>query len=422
MLPLQFPQRGTSPLSFPLLVNKRPYISPKQEVSTTLNASSYSEFFSNPVLLVSRFDPVLELHQYELKTAFSNTERYAIEYLKGMDAVNENDRQHFFAGRLMDVFHAYQNTTFTFGGLTNRLAIFAELGGLTALLLIMGTSAVQVINNGLSPGTFVAIMSVCGALLPAILRLNGTRINLRAASVSFSRMYEMLSLGDNKPNDDEAVLDPFVFRSLEANNVSFRFPGRSPVLGEVNLEVRAGELTLLTGSNGAGKTTLLLLLQKFYLPTSGIITMNGIPLEQVPDFRLRNTIAYVPQDVKLFPLTVCQNIVFGQEISAEQFDRFCQTYGFNKFFNRLPHGLFTMIGENGVKLSGGQRQMVGLARALLRSPELLLLDEPTASMDLEAERKVIDLLIKLKSEGLAIVMVTHRIHLLNRYADRLYMM
>lgn len=235
-------------------------------------------------------------------------------------------------------------------------------------------------------------------------------------------MYEFASLSPEKGagTNKQKVKELETVKSLNISNLSFRFAGKSQLLKHVSLSVEKGQITVLLGEIGSGKSILLQILQKFQGFEDGDIFINdSIPLMGISPKILREHIGVVSQEVKIFSGTLIENIVLGDVLNeGDSAVAFCQNLGFDSFFNALPQNYLTIVGEEGINLSGGQKQLVALARALYRRPSLLLLDEATSSMDRQTEQFVLDLLKKLKPE-LCILAVTHRESLLSM-ADTVY--
>jgi ATP-binding cassette subfamily B protein len=190
--------------------------------------------------------------------------------------------------------------------------------------------------------------------------------------------------------------------------LSFRFAGKSQLLKDVSLTIRKGEITVLLGEVGSGKSILLQILQKFQTYEAGEVLINeNISLKNIASDTWRSKIGVVPQEIKIFNGTLLDNIILGNIIEeGEKAIYFCETLGFKHFFETLPQGYLTLVGEEGINLSGGQKQLLALARALYHQPNILFLDEATSAMDSKTEQFMIDLLEKLKS-NLAILIITH---------------
>jgi len=267
-------------------------------------------------------------------------------------------------------------------------------------------------------GELMAILGISGSLLPSIASLALITIPINEAKVAFNRMYEFASVEKEK----EGHLALANFESLEIKNLSFRFAGRSQLLKNIDITANKNECIALVGESGSGKSTIGQLLQKFYQPESGTITINNsLSLSEIKTHDWRNILGIVPQDVTIFSGNVFDNILLGFEDSIENILKFCQDFGFEDFINSLPQGFATILGEEGINLSGGQKQVVALMRVLYKKPKILLLDEFTSAMDRKTEMFVLNLLNKLKSE-LTIIFISHRLHSLPKIADKIYVL
>lgn len=189
----------------------------------------------------------------------------------------------------------------------------------------------------------------------------------------------------------------------------------------ISIKLEKSEIIAIVGESGGGKSTMGNILQQFYFAETGNIIINGsIDLQSVSTQIWRNKLAVVPQDIHIFNGNVLDNICMGNEAGeGENVLKFLIEYGFDKYINNLPNGYLTLLGEEGINLSGGQKQIIAFARALYKKPQLLILDEATAAMDRETEKFTIDLLKKLKSE-MAVFYISHRLHILKDIADRIY--
>jgi subfamily B ATP-binding cassette protein MsbA len=242
---------------------------------------------------------------------------------------------------------------------------------------------------------------------------------------SSERIFELL---DQAPSVQDvpgaAALPPFA-REIAYENVSFRY--RSPdgkaseprwALRGLDLKIRAGEIIALVGPSGAGKTTLALLLPRFYDPTAGQVRLDGQDIRTATLDSLRRQIGLVTQEVLLFNETVRYNIAYGKpEAAPAEIQKAAEAANAHTFIQRLPQGYDTVIGERGVRLSGGERQRLSIARALLKNPPILILDEATSSLDAESERLVQEAVEHLMSHRTVLV-IAHRLATV-RKADRI---
>lgn len=217
------------------------------------------------------------------------------------------------------------------------------------------------------------------------------------------------------------VLFPGLKERLQFNDVNFSYPGRKPVLDRVSLEVKKGMMTALVGQSGAGKTTMVDLMLGLYQQSAGQILLDGKELAEYDLNSYRQRIGYVPQDPQLFNTTVRENLLWSAPLASEQdIWHACSLANAEQFVRELPDKLETVLGDRGVRLSGGQRQRLALARAIIRKPDLLILDEATSSLDTESEKFIQQSIDKLAGE-LTIVVIAHRLSTI-RNADYVYVL
>lgn len=196
--------------------------------------------------------------------------------------------------------------------------------------------------------------------------------------------------------------------SIEFEHVSFQYPGREPVLNDLNLRIEGGQRVVLVGANGAGKTTLIHLLCAFYQPRQGTIRLDGANIATMSLGHIRRQIALVPQRAMLLNASIRENILYGSPNATEhELEHALQLAQAEEFIAALPEGLETRIGDRGIRLSGGQRQRIALARAVLKDPSVLILDEATSMFDATAEQCFLAAL-KEAFKGRTVIMISHR--------------
>jgi len=289
-----------------------------------------------------------------------------------------------------------------------------------------------VLSNNMTMGEMMAVMQLAVTMMmPAVARLVSVNIQLQEANVAFDRMHEFAGIKPEYDQKEDATrINPGKFERLSAWNLTYRFPGRTQLLKDISFEVGKGEMISLLGESGCGKSTLIQIIQRFYDRESGQMMVNGTPWEEVSVKAWRDMIATVPQEIKLFNGSLIDNISMGgmldEEVKSvedvqrktEEVLKFCAETGLAEFFDKFPQTYFTILGEEGINISGGQRQLVGLARALFRKPQLLLLDEATSAMDRKTEGKILEMVDAFRKDG-AVILVSHRIKTASR-ADRIY--
>lgn len=203
--------------------------------------------------------------------------------------------------------------------------------------------------------------------------------------------------------------------------VSFAYPGHSLVLKEVNVSIPKGKMIALVGKSGAGKSTLVDILMGFHEPTQGRLMFDGVPFTEYDINSYRSRLGYVPQDSVLFNMSILDNLLWANpSASQEQLEEACRLAYADEFVSRLPEGYGTLVGDRGVRLSGGQVQRMALARAFIRQPELLILDEATSSLDTHSERFIQKAIENISSKTTVIV-VAHRLSTIKK-ADRIYVL
>jgi subfamily B ATP-binding cassette protein MsbA len=220
------------------------------------------------------------------------------------------------------------------------------------------------------------------------------------------------------PERDDAVEPRNVKGEIEFDHVAFAYSGNAPVLSDVSFHVKPGQRVGIVGPTGAGKSTVVSLIPRFYDVTAGKLVIDGRDVREYKIHPLRDQIGYVLQDTVLFRGTILENIAFGRPTATrEEIVAAARLANADEFIDRMPKGYDTMVGERGLNLSGGQRQRLGIARVMVRNSPILLLDEPTAALDSESEKLVIDALEHLM-QGRTVITIAHRLSTI-RNADQI---
>ena len=274
---------------------------------------------------------------------------------------------------------------------------------------------VYLIHDGLlSMGGLIACYLLSSRAMAPIGQVAGLLVQYHSAATAFESLEELMKRPVERPQDKSFLSRPRLRGDIEFRNVSFAYGEDDvPVLRDVAFAIRAGERVGILGRIGSGKTTLEKLILGLYQPTGGAVLVDGIDLRQLDPAELRRNIGYVPQDVTLFYGSLRDNIVMGMpQADDDKVIRAARIAGIGEFVDSHPHGYGMLVGERGESLSGGQRQGVAIARAMIAGPPILLLDEPTAAMD-HASEEAVKQQLRRHADGKTLIVITHRTSLLD---------
>jgi ATP-binding cassette subfamily B multidrug efflux pump len=293
-----------------------------------------------------------------------------------------------------------------------------ELIGSVAVALIVWYGGGRALQGTLTIGALVAFLQYTQRFFRPITDLSEKYNTMQAAMASAERIFNLL---DTEPEIKDAASPIHIGKAegkVEFEDVTFSYDRGEEVLKDVSFEVEAGETLAIVGATGAGKTTLMSLLSRFYELQQGAIRVDGVDIREIPEKELRKNIAIVPQDVFLFSATIENNLRLGKaNLTREQIVEAARKVQADEFISRLPRGNDEEVGERGVSLSAGQRQLISFARALLHEPRILILDEATSSVDPETEYRIKEALKSLLS-GRTSIVIAHRLSTI-RSADRI---
>jgi ABC-type multidrug transport system fused ATPase/permease subunit len=238
-------------------------------------------------------------------------------------------------------------------------------------------------------GKFFAFLLYANMFYEPIRQLVGINNLVAAGRASGERVFEVMDAPIEITNDPSPIPFPLENHTIEFSNVSFSYSEKSPIVNNLSFELASGSTTALVGPTGAGKSTIANLLLRYYEIESGSISIGGIPINQITLEELRGHIGLVSQDPFLFDITIRENLLLASEkASTSEINAALQSANAFEFVEGLPKQFDTLIGERGVRLSMGEKQRLTIARAILKSSPILILDEATASVDVETERKI----------------------------------
>ena len=301
--------------------------------------------------------------------------------------------------------HAALMTNYSLAFLNFGQAVIISIG----LILVMVMAAMGVERGDFTVGDFVMVNAFMIQITMPLNFLGTVYREIRQSLVDMGEMFDLLEQPaeiNDKPNSRDLAIHG---GNVRLENVSFGYNSDRPILQNVSIDVRAGQTVAIVGSSGSGKSTIGRLLFRFYDVVSGALTIDGQDVRDVTQKSLHNAIGVVPQDTVLFNDTIYYNIAYGRDgATREDVEKAARDAQIHDFILSLPEGYETQVGERGLKLSGGEKQRVGIARTLLKNPPILLLDEATSALDTETEQGIQGALDRA-AEGRTVITIAHRL-------------
>lgn len=281
---------------------------------------------------------------------------------------------------------------------------------MVVVVIIIGYGGIRVSEGTMTTGSLVAFLLYLFQIIFPITTFAMFFTQLQKAKGATERIAQILQTEEE--TGQEGIDKDISNEPITVDNVSFSYNNEEPVLKSITFTAKPGEMVAFAGPSGAGKTTLFGLLERYYEPTSGEIRVGDTPIRNLSLMSWRSQIGYVSQESAMMAGTIRENLTYGlanaEEISDETLWKVAEMANADEFIRRFSEGLDTIVGERGMKLSGGQRQRINIARAFLRDPKILMLDEATASLDSESEQAVQEALSRLM-EGRTTFVIAHRL-------------
>ncbi|KWI75301.1 type I secretion system permease/ATPase [Burkholderia ubonensis] len=352
----------------------------------------------------------------------SQRQALLIETLVGLETIKVNGAEGPMQARWEQLLGEFARLGLKSRLLSGCAVNFAMFSQQAAYLAVVLCGVYMIADDRLTTGGLIACTTLTGRALAPMGQVASLLTRYHQSRSALASIGGVMNLPGERPADQRFVHRPALRGEIEFRNVGFAYPGQSGTsLDGVSFRIAAGERVGIIGRVGSGKTTIEKLILGLYPPASGNVLIDGVELRQYDPAALRRGIGHVPQDVMLFNGTVRDNIVLGAPgADDDAVLRAAQVAGVADFVNRLPNGFDLAVGERGEALSGGQRQAVAIARAMLLSPQVLLLDEPSSAMDNRSE-ELFKARLAARLEGRTLLLVTHRPSLLT-LVDRLIVM
>ncbi len=293
-----------------------------------------------------------------------------------------------------------------------------EVLGSVGIVVAIWVGGYLVFSKSLTPGAFMAFLGALASLYQPVKRISQINNNIQRGMAGAARVFEIMDLRSDLVEQPDAVTLGRMQEGIRFHNVSFAYGSERTVLRGISFGAKLGEIVAVVGSSGAGKSTMVNLIPRFYDPTEGVITIDGVDIARATLSSLRAQMGIVTQDTILFDDTILNNIAYGQrDVASHLVVEAARIANADEFIEALPARYETRIGERGVRLSGGEKQRIAIARAILKNPPILILDEATSALDAESERLVQEALDRLMQNRTTFV-IAHRLSTVIR-ADKI---
>lgn len=347
---------------------------------------------------------------------------YMVESLNGIQTVKAYNAERKVNLETETKFIRLLKSIFKLSWVNNLQGSLVGFVELTGGIVILWVGAYNVMKGNLSIGQLITFNSLLAYFLDPVKNLINLQPQMQTAIVAADRLGEILDLEPERAGGEEKKLTP---NSLQGDiwfkNVTFRYGTRRTVLDHIAMHIKRGERIALVGESGSGKTTLVKLLLNLYSPEEGEVLINGNNIKDINLESLRDKIAYIPQETFLFSGSIMENLMLGlDDVTIDEVIEASKKAQAHDFINELPLRYETRLEENGTNLSGGQRQRLAIARAILKKPDILILDEATSNLDSITERAIEDT-IEEYSKDITTIIIAHRLSTIKR-CDVIYVM
>lgn len=364
-----------------------------------------------PAMLATVAAPAQRMRESFLMNQWARIYSRFNEVLSGIVTVRSFAMEDYEKSRFMNDVQTANDQVIRGVGYDSKIGAGQNIVVVLARLAAIAIGAYLIYRDEITVGTLIAFLGYIGGLFVPVQNLAGIYKTFQLATVSLEHIFEILDKQDFLGDAPDAIEAPPLKGAVEFRHIDFQYisSGKKNI-SDFHLKVKPGETIALVGPSGSGKSTLIALLQRFYDPTSGQIFLDGYDLKKLKQITLRRQIGVVLQDALLFNETIADNIRYGRpEATFEEIQQAATAANAHDFIMDLPSGYETMAGERGGRLSGGERQRIAIARAVLKNPPILILDEASSAMDAEVEALVQEALVKLM-KGRTSFIIAHRLN------------
>lgn len=374
------------------------------------------------LILVAVFKKPLEDVNRDMMEDNSKLTSYLVESIEGIETVKAFNGERTVNLETEKKFIHYIKSVFKYGYVNNmQSSLKGAVKGIFGIG-ILWIGAYLALKGEITIGTLISFNALLAYFIEPIERMINLQPELQSAMVAADRLGEILDLEKEKAeNEDKKVNPATLLGDINLKNVDFRYGTRQLVLKDINMNIKPGEKIALVGESGSGKTTIAKLLMDFYDVEKGEVIINSYNIKDINKEVLRDKTAYISQDSFFFSGTIRENLQFvNPDVTYEDMIDACKKAQIHEYINSLPTRYETLLEEKGANLSGGQRQRLAIARALLKKPEILIMDEATSNLDTITE-KAIENTIEDCTKNVTTVIIAHRLSTIKR-CDRIYVL
>lgn len=374
------------------------------------------------LILVISFKRKLESVNRNVMEDNSKLTSYLVESIEGIETVKAFNGERKVNLETEKRFIKYIRSVFKYGYANNFQGSIKGLIKGVFSIIVLWIGAIYSIKGEISIGTLISFNALLAYFIEPIERMINLQPLLQSAIVAADRLGEILDLNTEKDiNEDKKIKPKTRLGTINFKNVDFRYGSRQLVLKNINMDIKPGEKIALVGESGSGKTTIAKILMNFYDIEKGEVTLNNYNIKDINKEVLRDKIAYISQESFFFSGTIKENLEFANsEATYEDMIGVCKKAQIHDYINSTPTRYDTLLEEKGTNLSGGQRQRLAIARALLKKPEILIMDEATSNLDSITE-KAIENTIEECTKDVTTIIIAHRLSTIIR-CDRIYVM
>lgn len=365
--------------------------------------------------------PIKKVNKDEMESN-SQVTSYLVESLNGIETIKSFNAEQKAQYETEKLFVRFLRNIFKDGKLSNMQQTLTNAIAVIGETIILWVGTASILNGSMSLGELVTFNALFAYFLDPVKNLINLQPQMQTAIVAAERLSEVLDLDPEKVESESSkITDITLDKPITLSNVDFRYGTRQLVLEDISMKIEPGEKIALVGESGSGKTTLAKLLLNFYQPEKGSIRIGDYDIRDLSLESLRDRIAYISQDIFLFSGTILENLMLGNEDATfEEVVEACRLSKASEFIEKMPLRYDTHLEENGANLSGGQKQRLAIARALLKKPDILIMDEATSNLDSITE-KAIERTINSLPKSITTIIIAHRLSTIMR-CDKIYVL